>query len=161
MTRCWFTTFAVALAAGLISCAKPAHHEPVKQVSTPAAKEKTVPVPSKPLGAITSISMADLFTLHQTDQVLLLDARPSFFYTLGHIQGAISMPKGGSVEHIRMRGEEIKTALAAKKTVVTYCTNASCPDARSVAVNLSNAGYPCAVLVGGYESWKESGLPVE
>lgn len=158
----WPTIFAVALAVGLVSCAKqPAREEPVKKATAPAVKENRPPAPSKERGPITAISMEGLFALHQNDQVMLLDARPSFFYSLGHIQGAISMPKGGSVPHIGMRKEEIKTALAARKTIVVYCTNASCPDARSVAANLSEAGYPCSVLVGGYESWKESGLPVE
>jgi rhodanese-related sulfurtransferase len=161
MTRRWSTTLAGVLAVGLASCAKPASQEPVKPPTAPAAKEKPAPKPPAPRGRITSISMEDLYLLHQNGQVMLLDARPSFFYSLGHIQGAISMPSGGSAEHIRLREEEIKTVLAAKKTIVLYCTNAACPDAHNVAENFSKAGYPCSVLAGGYESWKESGLPVE
>ena len=161
MTGYGSTILAAGLAVGLVSCADPAREIPMKPAPAAPVKEKATPVPPKPRGEITSIAMADLFTLHQTDQVLLFDARPSFFYSLGHIQGAISMPKGGSTAHIKQREAEIKAALAARKTIVTYCTNASCPDARSVAVNLAEVGYPCSVLVGGYESWKESGLPVE
>lgn len=161
MTGRWSTTFAGGLAVALASCANPAPQEPMKPAVSSTFMEKSVPVPPKPRGTVSAISMEDLFALQQNGQLLLLDARPSFFYSLGHIQGAISMPKGGSAEHIKLREEEIKTALAAKKTIVTYCTNASCPDARSVAANLSEAGFPCSVLVGGYESWKESGLPVE
>ena len=149
MTHGWSTTFTVALAVGLVSCAEPARQEPVKKTAAPVVKETRPPEPPKPRGKITPISMESLFTLHQTGQVLLFDARPSFFYSLGHIQGAISMPKGGSVAHIGQREAEIKAALAAGKTIVLYCTNASCPDARSVAVNLSGFGYPCSVLVGG------------
>jgi rhodanese-related sulfurtransferase len=155
------TILTVAAAVGLVSCAKPAPQQPVKPPSVPAVKEKAAPKPPAPRGRITSISMEDLYLLHQNGQVMLLDARPSFFYSLGHIQGAISMPSGGSAEHIKLREEEIKTSLAAKKTIVLYCTNASCPDARAVAANFAEAGYPCSVLAGGYESWKESGLPTE
>ncbi len=162
MTGRWSTILTVASAVGLMSCANPAPQEPVTPPSAPALKEQPAPeTPDPPRGRITSISMEELYLLHQNGQLLLLDARPSFFYSLGHIQGAISMPKGGSANHIKLREAEIKTALAAKKTIVTYCTNASCPDARSVAANLSEAGYPCSILVGGYESWKESGLPTE
>ena len=161
MTRRWFTTLAGALAVALASCAKPAPQEPVKPAPPATVKEKAAPAPPKPAGAITAISMENLYLLHQNNQVMLLDARPSFFYSLGHIQGAISMPSGGSANHIKLREEEIKTSLAAGKTIVLYCTNAACPDARAVAANFSKAGYPSSVLVGGYESWKESGLPVE
>lgn len=162
MTDCRTTILILAAAMGLVSCAKPpAQEQPAASVSAPAVVEKRPPTPPKERGPITSISMENLFLLHQNGQVFLLDARPSFFYSVGHIQGAISMPKGGSANHIKMREQEIKAALAANKTIVLYCTNAACPDARSVAANLSAAGYPSSVLVGGYESWKESGLPVE
>jgi rhodanese-related sulfurtransferase len=161
MTHRWSTTLAGALAVALASCAKPAPQGAVTQAPPKPAKQKATPAPPKPAGAITAISMEELFALQQSGKLFLLDARPSFFYSLGHIQGAISMPSGGSANHIKLREEEIKTSLAAGKTIVLYCTNAACPDARAVAANFSKAGYPCSVLVGGYESWKESGLPVE
>jgi rhodanese-related sulfurtransferase len=161
MTRRWPTSFTAILAVGLVSCAEPVPQEPVKTPAAPAVKKQAAPKPSAPRGQVTSISMEKLFLLHQNGGVFLLDARPSFFYSLGHIQGAISMPSGGSAEHIKMRGEEIRTVLAAGKTIVLYCTNAACPDARVVAANLAEAGYSSSVLAGGYEAWKESGLPVE
>jgi rhodanese-related sulfurtransferase len=165
MTRCWLTSFTAILTVGFASCAKPAPQEAVKSPPTSVAKPlpaaKPQPKPATPRGQVTSISMEKLFLLHQNGEVFLLDARPSFFYSLGHIQGAISMPSGGSAEHIKLREEEIKTVLAAKKSIVLYCTNAACPDARTVAENLAAAGYSSSVLVGGYESWKDSGLPVE
>ncbi|MGL4399955.1 MAG: rhodanese-like domain-containing protein [Luteolibacter sp.] len=161
MTRRWPAIFTVVLAVGIVSCAKPTPQEPVKSPSTPVVTRKPALEPAVPCGQVTSISMEKLFQLHQNGEVFLLDARPSFFYSLGHIQGAISMPSGGSAEHIKMREEEIKTVLAAKKTIVLYCSNAACPDARAVAANLAEAGYSSSVLVGGYESWKDSGLPVE
>lgn len=161
MIRRWPTCFIAVLAIGLVSCAKPVLQEPVKAPPTPAVAQKPAPKPPAPRGQVSSISMEQLFLLHQNGEVFLLDARPSFFYSLGHIQGAISMPSGGSAAHIKMREEEIKTVLAAKKTIVLYCTNAACPDARAVAANLADAGYSSSVLVGGYESWKDSGLPVE
>lgn len=161
MIRRWPTSCIAVLAVGLVSCAKPVPQESVIVPSAPVAKQKPAPKLPAPRGQITSISMEKLFLLHQNGEVFLLDARPSFFYSLGHIQGAISMPSGGSAEHIKLREEEIKTILAAKKSIVLYCTNAACPDARAVAANLAEAGYSSSVLVGGYESWKESGLPIE
>jgi rhodanese-related sulfurtransferase len=161
MTCCRPTIFTVVLALAIVSCATPTPKESVKSRPAQVAAQKPAPKPPVPRGQVTSISMEKLFLLHQNGEVFLLDARPSFFYSLGHIQGAISMPSGGSAEHIKMREEEIKTILAAQKTIVLYCSNAACPDARSVAVNLADAGYSSSVLAGGYESWKDSGLPVE
>ena len=154
MTHRWSTTLTGALAVGLASCAKPAPQEPVKTAAAPAVKEKPAPARRNARGKITSISMEDLFALHQTGQVLLLDARPSFFYSLGHIQGAISMPKRRQRRAHRQREEEIKTALAAKKTIVLYCTNVACPDARTVAANFPKPATPAPSH--GYESWRKA-----
>ena len=152
-----FLTATIAL--GLASCA-----QPVPQAAAPAppvAADKK-PVRMNERGKITSISLTELFALQQADQVLLYDARPGFFYHLGHLPGAISLPKSADCdEQITERKAEIKAALAAKKTIVIYCTNLTCPDARTVAIHLAGFGYSSSTLTGGWEAWKESGLPTE
>ena len=149
---------AAALAVGMASCAPPAQQTPVKKAPPPTVKE---PARLNGRGKITSISLTELFALQESGQALIFDARPGFFYTLGHIPGAISLPKDGCDGEIDKRETEIKAALAAKKTIVVYCTNATCPDARTVAMHLSSFGYPSSTFGGGWDSWKESGLPVE
>lgn len=124
------------------------------------------PAPKKPVrmndrGKVSSISLTDLFALQQSGQVLIYDARPGFFYNLGHLPGASSLPKMNCDEQITKREAEIKAALAEKKTIVVYCTNLLCPDARTVANHLAGFGYSSSVLTGGWDSWKESGLPTE
>ena len=151
--RSQFLTAAIAL--GLASCAQPVVPE------TPVAAMKK-PVRINDRGKITSISLTELFALQQSDRVLLYDARPGFFYNLGHLPGAISLPKSEDCdEQITEREAEIKAALAAKKTIVIYCTNLACPDARTVAIHLAGFGYSSSTLTGGWEAWKESGLPTE
>lgn len=112
-------------------------------------------------GKITSVSLTDAFTMQQSETALILDARPGFFYGLGHLPGAISFPKSHCDELITKHEGEIKAALAAKKTIIVYCTNLLCPDARTVADHLASSGYSSSTLTGGWESWKESGLPTE
>lgn len=112
-------------------------------------------------GKVSSISISDFFALQQSGDVLLYDARPGFFYGLGHIPGAISLPKSNIEAHIEKHEDEIKAAVAAKKPIVVYCTNFACPDARAVAMRLAGYGYSSATLTGGWESWKEAGLPTE
>ena len=149
--------------AGLVACAGP---QTTSAVAKPAAVAKA-PAPSKPAlrpserGKTTSISMTDLFALQQSGQVLIYDARPAFFYHLGHIPGAISLPKDGGDAEIEKHQSEIKAAIAIKKPIVVYCTNFLCADARTVASHLSSYGYSSAVMGGGWDAWKEAGLPTE
>lgn len=159
---------AMTVGFGMISCA-PQSTEPSKPA--PAAKKQAAPETSpappkkKPRlngrGKVSSISVEDFFVLQQSGSVLLYDARPAFFYKLGHIPGAISMPKNRSEWDIPAREAEIKVAIAAKKTIVVYCTNFACPDARTVARRLAGYGYSSSTLTGGWDSWKDAGLPTE
>lgn len=122
---------------------------------------KPKPVRMNGRGKVSSISLTDFFPLHESGKVLLFDARPGFFYSLGHIPGAINLPKDGCDAQIDKRESEIKAAIASKKTIVIYCTNLLCPDARAVATHLADRGYSSAVLSGGWETWKDSGMPTE
>ncbi|MES2477006.1 MAG: rhodanese-like domain-containing protein [Verrucomicrobiota bacterium] len=166
--RPWLVASATALA--LASCAPPAQEaaKPSPEVAkTPAAVEKTVaPPPKKPVllngrGEVSSISLTDCFSRQQNGEILLYDARPHFFYALGRIPGAISLPKDSAETGIPKHEAEIKAALAEGKTIVIYCTNLLCPDARAVARRLASHGYSSSTLTGGWESWKDAGLPTE
>lgn len=159
MTDFRFMLLTLAFAAGLASCAQPLPEAPVKKLATAPAKPTAVRMNGR--GKITSISLTELFALQQSGNVLIYDARPGFFYGLGHIPGAINLPKTDCDDQITKREAEIKAALAAKKPIVVYCTNLLCPDARTVATHLASRGYSSATLAGGWESWKESGLPTE
>jgi rhodanese-related sulfurtransferase len=125
----------------------------------PAVRKK--PVRMNGRGKVSSISIEDLFPLQESGKALIYDARPAFFYRLGHIPGAISLPKSDADARIEKRKSEIESALAAGKTIVVYCTNTLCPDARTVANHLAGYGYNSSVLSGGWDHYKEAGLPVE
>ena len=148
---------------GMVACAGP---QATSAVAKPTAVAKA-PATLKPAlrsserGRVTSISMSELFALQQSGKVLIYDARPSFFYHLGHLPGAISLPKDGGDAEIQKHESEIKAAIAIKKPIVVYCTNLLCADARTVASHLSSFGYSSAVMSGGWDAWKEAGLPTE
>jgi rhodanese-related sulfurtransferase len=153
-----------AMLMGISSCIQPVHQHmtdppPAEATKPPAGPPK--PVRMNGRGKVTSISIQDFFVLQQSGKVLLFDARPAFFYHLGHIPGALSLPKPSCDVEIAKRESEIKAAIAAKTPIVVYCTNLLCPDARTVAIHLADYGYSSSTLTGGWESWKEAGLPTE
>ena len=156
----FLTLFAILAVA---ACTSPVRQAPVVKAVAPVKKPlpKSKPVRMNGRGKVSSISLTEFFPLHESGKVLLLDARPGFFYSLGHIPTATSLPKDGCEARIVKREAEIKSAIAAKQTIVIYCTNLLCPDARAVATHLADHGYSSAVLSGGWETWKESGMPTE
>lgn len=152
------------------SCADPVTVNPAIPSPTTASpqKEKSQEKPKfkKPprmngRGEVTSISLEQFFTLQQSGKTLVFDARPGFLYALGHIPGAINLPKNNCDEAIAKREAEIKTAIADGKTIVVYCSSLTCPDARTVAIHISGFGYPASIYSGGYDGWKEAGMPTE
>lgn len=152
------------LVLGMASCA-PSSSEATAKTPTaesqPTQAEFKKPPRMNGRGKVSSISLTDAFALQQSGQALIYDARPAFFHHLGHIPGSVSLPKSNADRQIHNREQEIKDALAAGKTLIVYCTNFACPDARAVARHLSGFGYPSSTLTGGWDAWVESGLPTE
>lgn len=153
----------VALALG--SCAEPVGTSGTTP-SAPVAADSSKPKYKKPVrmngrGKMSSISFEDFFALHQSGKALIYDARPAFFYNISHIPGAINLPRGTTDEQIAARESEIKKALAEGKTIVTYCTGYTCPDARTLADHISGFGHPVSIFSGGWHAWMEAEMPVE
>ena len=153
----------LVLALALASCAVPPAHAPAGAPSTaPAAKpEYHKPVRMTGRGSLASVSLGDFFALQQSGKALIYDARPAFFYHLGHVPGALNLTKSRCDDQIVARQSEIQTALANGRTLVVYCTGMTCPDARAVAIYLSGFGYPAMIFSGGWAAWKDAGMPVE
>jgi rhodanese-related sulfurtransferase len=148
------------LALVLSACADNTAVQPA--VSSTNAKPKyKKPVRMNGRGEISSVSLEEFFALQQSGKVMIYDARPAFFYQIGHIPGAVSLPKNDCDEKIAAREGEIKAALASGRKIITYCTSFTCPDARSLAMHISGFGYPVSVFSGGWDAWKDAGMPVE
>jgi len=99
------------------------------------------------------ISSSEVNAGLQSDQILLIDARPEDEYKAGHLPGAISFP----VETIARRINELPMG----KTVVTYCRGPVCVDADDAAILLSAYGYPVKRLEDGVGEWQQAGFVVE
>jgi rhodanese-related sulfurtransferase len=150
-----------ALAAGLLLAACVEPPAPENKPSGPANKETGKPVRAAKRGELSSISLDDFFALHQSGKALVFDARPGVFHRLGHIPGALSLPKNGCDTSIAAMENDIKQAIADGKTIVVYCNGVMCADARTVASHIARFGYPASIFSGGWDAWKDAELPVE
>ncbi len=154
---------ALAAALALAACG---HAPPSPQPTVPPAAPAEKPFKKKPrlngIGEIRSLSLEEFFTLHQSGACVVYDTRPAFLYHLGHIPGAISLPKGScDDESVHRREAGIQAALADGKTLVFYCTGLMCPDARAVARRFASFGHPASIFSGGWHAWTEAGMPTE
>ena len=153
------TRMLAAMAACLTTaCLKPTPPPRVQATTKPKSVEKPQ-VRAKAL--VTAINLTNLFTLQQGDRVLLYDARPAFVYAFGHLPAAVNWPRSSFDSGLSAHEPEIKAAIQAGRTIVLYCTDAACPDARAMAEQLAKLGYPISVLDGGFAAWKEADLPTE
>jgi len=134
-----------------------------KPPSSPVSKPARIapsPSPPKP-GAVSRIPLGTFFEKQQTGQVITYDVRPAFHYSMGHIPSAINWPRNRFQSGLPQQEPRLKAAVTAGKPIVLYCTDLACPDARTVAAELSLLGYDTAILAGGWEAWKLAELPTE
>ena len=123
-------------------------------LSTPPAR---TPQPGK----ITHLPLDAFFPLQQTNSALIYDVRPAFFFSLGHIPGAVNWSINSFASQLATREEEIRRATHDKRPVILYCADLACPYSNNVACRLSALGHHVAILDGGYAAWKAADLPTE
>lgn len=96
-----------------------------------------------------NVSVGELRTRLQDDDVILLDVRPAVEYESGHLPGALSLPLA-----------EIEQALASlpdDKTIVAYCRGPYCVIADDALEMLAANGRHVARLEEGVLEWQQAG----
>jgi len=109
---------------------------------------------------LPEITLATLQGMIDRHEARVVDARPSAFFALGHVPGAINLPL------TELQGQkpagEVRLSAAKEDLLVVYCSDVSCPVAKSAARILETLGYRRVMLFpGGWYAWKKAGLPVE
>ncbi|MDB6134255.1 MAG: Rhodanese-like domain protein [Verrucomicrobiales bacterium] len=117
---------------------------------------------SKPAaGGFTRVSLPVLRTaLRQRQPPLLIDARLPLFFKMGHLPGALHLPREGFQAALRRH----RTVLEQDKNrqIVIYCQGGSCEDSDMVAEALRSLGFTrLSVFAGGWKEWQAAGLPAE
>jgi len=94
------------------------------------------------------------------DGGLVLDARPEIFHRLGHVPGAISLPRDDFENAYKVLREKLE----ADKTrpIAVYCSGASCEDSELVKKSLAALGFTqVSIFRGGWSEWQGAGKPEE
>ena len=88
---------------------------------------------------------------------LIVDARSSELFDMGHIDGAMSL----QMLEVDAELPRFLEQVAKDRAVITYCSGFGCPDSFDLAVVLLESGYlDVRVFEGGYPEWRDAGLPV-
>jgi rhodanese-related sulfurtransferase len=102
--------------------------------------------------SLEGISIDELVYKLESDQIMLLDVRPTEEYRMGHIPKAISIPFDQWDLHLEN--------LPPDKEVIAYCRGPFCVFADEAVARLKSKGYRATRLEEGFPDWKLRGLPV-
>ena len=84
---------------------------------------------------------------------VVLDVRSAEGYRGGHVPGALNIP----FEELPSRLKE----LPRNKEIISYCWNVTCLLCTKASYFLASKGYQAREMLGGIESWRQAGFPVE
>lgn len=116
--------------------------------------------PSPAVSKVIPVDLPMFREMVEQKEALILDARPEVFYQLGHVPGAISLPR----EDFEARYGVLRAELERNKArrIVVYCSDLDCEDSEMVAEGLLKLSYPSVFLFnGGWSAWTEAHLPEE
>lgn len=111
-----------------------------------AELEKTLTRHREDNKALNALSLDELETMLQNENVLLMDVRPEIEYEFGHITGAISVPMNELMAKLKN--------LSIDKEIVAYCRGPFCVLADEAVKILHENGFKVRRLDEGYPEWK-------
>jgi DNA-binding transcriptional ArsR family regulator/rhodanese-related sulfurtransferase len=99
-----------------------------------------------------AVGMRDLLERMRSNDVIVLDARPSSEYEAGHIAGAICVPIDELQKRLR--------SLPRDKEYVAYCRGPYCVYADRAVEMLTKSRRRARRLIEGFPEWRAAGLPI-
>lgn len=102
------------------------------------------------------ISREDLKAAIDSGAITVIDALGGMYYEQQHLPGALPLVEADV-------SAQASTLLPDKSApIVTYCSNAACPNSQNVANLLTAAGYSnVRKYRDGIQDWVGAGLPIE
>lgn len=107
-----------------------------------------------------TLSLEEFSKVVEAKQALILDARPELFHRLGHVPGALALPRDDFENYYQKH----RALLEANKnqSLVIYCSGGDCEDSALVEAALQKLGYTqISIFEGGWSEWTKAGLPEE
>ncbi len=168
---CWLIATA-ALCAGLVinqfrDTPLPLMYKPkAARIDDAVAKIVTEPTSdaeslrSQPNALPARLTLEEFQIFVDRKQGLVIDARPEIFHRLGHVPGALALPRDDFETFYRQH----QSILESDKTqaLVIYCSGGSCEDSDLIESALRKLGYTqISIFQGGWSEWKNAGLPEE
>ena len=102
---------------------------------------------------ITDVSLAQAETACRKADVII-DVREPDEYAAGHIEGAVSLPRGV----LEFKIADLPAVSSADTDILLYCKTGD--RAALAAQSLETLGYKNVVsIAGGYDAWTEAGKP--
>ena len=146
--------------------------ERIQQAVANISLENTTPAQPNPVAGTDGIAPSEDSKVRYLDLTafreiverkargIVLDARPKIFHRLGHVPGAISLPR----EEFQESYGKQRALLDRNKPqpIAIYCSSSSCEDSQMVADALVKLSYTHVyVFKGGWSDWTCAHLPEE
>jgi 3-mercaptopyruvate sulfurtransferase SseA len=120
----------------------------VQRIASKESASAPAPVDHLP----EKLSLEDFSSYVENKRGLVLDARPEIFHRLGHVPGALSLPR----DDFEKGYAALKAKLEADRSqpIVIYCSGSSCEDSGLVKKSLAALGFTnLALFEGGWSGW--------
>ncbi len=158
MIRQLITAVVIVVLASAIGLASNAvRSEPMSLVQNWAetlSRRNEVTLPS----GLVALDLKRVSETYQADNVLVIDARLSDFWSMERISGAKNIP----VDEADQILPSFLKNVPSTTRIITYCDGAACHDAQDLGVKILEAGHKdVAVFLGGMIEWQDEGMPVE
>jgi rhodanese-related sulfurtransferase len=148
------SVIAAVVLAGVATFPAIAQFKTVKP-NAPGSPVKMSPgIDQNALTNVRRITIADAEKLVKSGKAVYIDVRSQAQYDLGHIKGALSMPHSQMLNRLK----EVPPGV----TMITYCAcSAEQSSGRAVLELAAHGVKNAAALTGGWNVWKQKGLPTE
>lgn len=104
----------------------------------------------------TFVELEHAMQAHDDGETVFVDARPNEFFGLGHIAGAISLPRSTFTKDYPAFTSKVQK----DRPLMIYCSESKCVDSTVVAQALTRLGYKkVEIFKGGWDEWEVAGQP--
>ncbi|HVN71692.1 MAG TPA: rhodanese-like domain-containing protein [Desulfomonilia bacterium] len=100
----------------------------------------------------------ECWQLLSSGKAVFLDAREADLYRMGHLPGALHMPKDRVTQNL----QKLKGLERGYKVLITYCDGKDCGKARELEVELERVGITSlGIFEDGWQGWMDKGYPID